>query len=149
MDEKLRQWLEKTLKITTPLAQAETMRTSDIGWTLSNADLLKNGTGHVNIPVGASAQGFNAFEQIGRVGGTFQGDVMQTQTGYKAVGAFTPKQDTYDFNLDPSRGFLANAAAAVGGWVGYNAFMDSYGIIVPTDYKINFVGSVPVNQSWP
>jgi hypothetical protein len=116
---------------------------------LSVTDLKKLGTGRfVDASLGASALGFNAFEQIGRVGGTFTGVIKKTKTGFEAIGIYTPSQDLYDFNNDPSRGKPANIVASVGRIGGKIAHIGSIGIIDPTNYSIGFTGNVVVDQKW-
>jgi RHS repeat-associated protein len=127
---------------------AQTVKTNTVNWKLNTTDLQGLGLGNVSGKVGASALGFNAFEQIGRVGGVFTGVITNSATGYNAVGTFTPYTDTYDFNNDPNRGRAANGAAAIGRIGGNLVNKYTLGIIKPTDYSIQFDGSVNVKQSW-
>lgn len=127
--------------------KSQTMKASSISWKMRTSDL--NHVGHHSaLPASASAQGFNASEHIGRVSGTFSGSITKTSSGYRAVGTYTPNTDIYDFNFDPRRTAVGNAAGAVGTFGGMVANQLSFGIIRPTSYNIYFIGSAQVDQSW-
>lgn len=117
------------------------MKASSVSWKITTRLKLGN---YSNTPVNAAAQGFNGSEHIGRVNGSFSGTVVSTSKGMLMKGTFKPNNDTYDFNLDSSRGNVANIATAVGGISGFMLQASNPGIINPTGYEIVFEGTAKI-----
>jgi len=126
-----------------------TVSTKSANLSVNKQDLQSHANGQQGTyPAGASANGFANSEVIGRVSGSFTGTVSKTPTGYRAVGTYTPKSDLYNFNLDPGRSLLGNAATAAGAAGGLYVQYETFGLIRPKDYNINFDGSVSVDMTW-